>query len=134
MDPMTLWKISWAIGAVVVLIVAVLLLVIIAAARSIDKRAAEIWTVGGTMGGNCEIGRSGIEIAPASVISTATTVAKIGRSMKKATRPGGLGPGASFSGGAPNASARASVPRAVAAASAHDSAPSATLSPMDWLS
>lgn len=52
MDPMTLWKISWAIGAVVVLIVAVLLLVIIAAARSIDKRAAEIWTVGKQIAAN----------------------------------------------------------------------------------
>lgn len=52
MDPMTLWKISWAIGAVVVVIVAVLLLIIIAAARSIDKRAAEIWTVGKQIAAN----------------------------------------------------------------------------------
>lgn len=52
MDPMTLWKISWAIGAVVVLIVAVLLLVIIAAARSIDKNAATIWTVGKQIAAN----------------------------------------------------------------------------------
>lgn len=52
MDPMTLWQISWAIGAVVVLIVAVLLLVIIAAAKSIDRRAAEIWTVGKQIAAN----------------------------------------------------------------------------------
>lgn len=52
MDPMTLWKISWAVGAVVVLIVAVLLLVIIAAARSIDKNAATIWTVGKQIAAN----------------------------------------------------------------------------------
>ena len=52
MDPMTLWKISWAIGVVVVLIVAVLLLIIIAAAKSIDRRAAEIWTVGKQIAAN----------------------------------------------------------------------------------
>lgn len=52
MDAMTLWKISWAIGAVVVLIVAVLLLIIIAAARSIDKRAAAIWQAGKEIAGN----------------------------------------------------------------------------------
>ncbi len=52
MDAMTLWQISWAIGAVVLLIVAVLLLVIIAAAKSIDRRAAEIWTVGKQIAAN----------------------------------------------------------------------------------
>ncbi len=52
MDPMTLWKISWAIGALVVVIVAVLLLVIIAAARSIDKRANEIWLAGKQIAAN----------------------------------------------------------------------------------
>lgn len=52
MDNMTLWQISWAIGGVVVLIVAVLLLIIIAAARSIDRRAAEIWTVGKQIAAN----------------------------------------------------------------------------------
>ena len=52
MDTMTLWKISWAIGAVVVLIVAVLLLVIIAAARSIDKHAAAIWLAGKQIAAN----------------------------------------------------------------------------------
>ncbi len=52
MDPMTLWKISWAIGALVVVIVAVLLLVIIAAARSIDKRANEIWIAGKQIAAN----------------------------------------------------------------------------------
>src|SRR5688572_28750506 len=38
---------------------------------------------------------SGIEIAPTSVIRIATTAAKIGRSMKNATKSGGRGPGAS---------------------------------------
>lgn len=52
MDPMTLWKISWAIGALVVVIVAVLLLIIIAAARSIDKRANEIWIAGKQIAAN----------------------------------------------------------------------------------
>ena len=52
MDPMTLWKISWAIGAVVVLIVAALLLIIIAAARSIDRNAATIWSVGKQIAAN----------------------------------------------------------------------------------
>lgn len=52
MDAMTLWKISWAIGAVVVVIVAVLLLVIIAAARSIDKHAAAIWLAGKQIAAN----------------------------------------------------------------------------------
>lgn len=52
MDAMTLWKISWAIGAVVVLIVAVLLLIIIAAARSIDKKAGAIWQAGKEIAGN----------------------------------------------------------------------------------
>ena len=52
MDPMTLWKVSWAIGALVVLIVAVLLLVIIAAAKSIDRNAATIWTVGKQIAAN----------------------------------------------------------------------------------
>ena len=52
MDPMTLWKISWAVGALVVVIVAVLLLIIIAAARSIDKRANEIWIAGKQIAAN----------------------------------------------------------------------------------
>ncbi|MDQ6891492.1 MAG: hypothetical protein M3167_02300 [Acidobacteriota bacterium] len=52
MDSMTLWQISWAIGAVVVLIVAVLLLIIIAAARSIDRRANEIWIAGKQIAAN----------------------------------------------------------------------------------
>ncbi len=52
MDPMTLWKISWAVGALVVVIVAVLLLIIIAAARSIDRRANEIWIVGKQIAAN----------------------------------------------------------------------------------
>ena len=52
MDPMTLWKISWAVGALVVLIVAALLLTIIAAARSIDRRANEIWIAGKQIAAN----------------------------------------------------------------------------------
>lgn len=52
MDTMTLWKISWAIGAVVVVIVAVLLLLILSAARSINKRAGEIWIAGKQIAGN----------------------------------------------------------------------------------
>jgi hypothetical protein len=52
MDPMTLWKISWAVGALVVVIVAVLLLIIIAAARSIDRRANEIWIAGKQIAAN----------------------------------------------------------------------------------
>lgn len=52
MESMTLWQISWAIGAVVVLIVAVLLLAIIAAARSIDRNAATIWQVGKEIAAN----------------------------------------------------------------------------------
>ncbi|HMQ30553.1 MAG TPA: hypothetical protein PKD53_07475 [Chloroflexaceae bacterium] len=47
--------------------------------------------MGGTIGGNCETGSSGIETAPPSRIRIATTAAKIGRSMKNATKPGGRG-------------------------------------------
>ena len=52
MDAMTLWKISWAIGAVVVVIVAVLLILILAAARRIDSRAGEIWQAGKEIASN----------------------------------------------------------------------------------
>jgi hypothetical protein len=52
MDTMTLWKISWGIGAAVVVIVAALLLIIIAAARSIDRRAAAIWEAGKQIAAN----------------------------------------------------------------------------------
>ncbi len=52
MDAMTLWKISWAIGAVVVVIVAVLLLMILAAAKSIDRTAKAIWQAGKEIAGN----------------------------------------------------------------------------------
>src|SRR5690606_12092183 len=51
------------------------------------------------MGGNCDTGSSGIEIAPASVIRIATTVANTGRSMKKATKPGARGAGGAGCGG-----------------------------------
>jgi len=49
---MTLWQISWAIGALVVVIVAVLLLLILAAARRIDNRAKEIWQAGKEIASN----------------------------------------------------------------------------------
>ena len=51
--------------------------------------------MGGAIGGNCETGSSGIEIAPTSVIRIATTAAKIGRSTKNATKPGARGPAVS---------------------------------------
>jgi len=52
MDASTLWTYSLVAGAVVILIVAVLLLVIIATARSIDRHAKNIWTVGKNIAGN----------------------------------------------------------------------------------
>ena len=45
--------------------------------------AASIAIVGGTMSGYCDIGRDENPIAPKRIITTETTVAKIGRSMKK---------------------------------------------------
>ena len=53
---------------------------------------ADTCTVGGTIGGNWETGSSGIDTAPASVTRIAITAAKIGRSMKNATSPGGCAP------------------------------------------
>lgn len=47
-----LWWLSLAIFAVVVVVVAVLLGLIIAAAKSIDRNAADIWTVGKQIAGN----------------------------------------------------------------------------------
>lgn len=52
MDTMTLWQISWAIGAVVVLIVAVLLILIVLTARKIDKHAEAIWQAGKEIAAN----------------------------------------------------------------------------------
>src|SRR4029077_9668137 len=44
-------------------------------------------TWGGARVGYSEIGRPGMETAPAKMISRAHTVAKIGRLMKKSTKP-----------------------------------------------
>lgn len=52
MDPITIWTWSLIAGGVVILIVAVLLLAIIATARSIDKHALDIWTVGKSIARN----------------------------------------------------------------------------------
>ena len=52
MDIMQLWWLSIAIFAVVVVVVAVLLGLIIAAAKSIDRHAEAIWTVGKQIAGN----------------------------------------------------------------------------------
>ncbi len=52
MDYMTIWTWSLVAGGVVILIVAVLLLAIIATARSIDKHAQDIWTVGKSIARN----------------------------------------------------------------------------------
>src|SRR5579859_6595922 len=41
------------------------------------------WTLGGVMRGYCAIGRKASAMPPTSVITTESTVAKIGRSMKK---------------------------------------------------
>lgn len=52
MDPITIWTWSLIAGAVVIAIVAVLLLAIIATARSIDRHALDIWTVGKSIAAN----------------------------------------------------------------------------------
>ena len=52
MDYITIWTWSLVAGGVVILIVAVLLLAIIATARSIDKHAQDIWTVGKSIARN----------------------------------------------------------------------------------
>ena len=52
MDSATLWMYSLIAGAAVILIVAVLLLLIIVTARSIDRHAKDIWTVGKTIAAN----------------------------------------------------------------------------------
>lgn len=52
MDTTQLWWLSIAIFAVVVVVVAVLLGLIIAAAKSIDRHAIAIWTVGKQIAGN----------------------------------------------------------------------------------
>jgi uncharacterized protein YoxC len=52
MDIIELWWMSLGIAAIVIVVVAVLLGFIIAAAKSIDKNAAGIWTVGKQIAGN----------------------------------------------------------------------------------
>jgi hypothetical protein len=52
MDLVQLWWLSLAIFVAVVVVVAVLLGLIIAAAKSIDRHAAGIWTVGKQIAGN----------------------------------------------------------------------------------
>ena len=54
---------------------------------------AETYTEGGAIGGNCEMGSSGAEITPATVMRIAITLAKIGRSMKNSTNAGACRPG-----------------------------------------
>jgi hypothetical protein len=52
MTPDQWWWLALGIGAAVVAVVAVLLGLVIGAARSIDARANEIWTVGKEIAGN----------------------------------------------------------------------------------
>jgi hypothetical protein len=52
MDVISMWFLSLGIAGVVIVIVAVLLGAIIAAAKSIDRNAAGIWTVGKQIAGN----------------------------------------------------------------------------------
>lgn len=52
MTTLELWWLALAIAAVVVVVVAVLLGLIVAAAKSIDRHAAGIWTVGKQIAGN----------------------------------------------------------------------------------
>jgi hypothetical protein len=52
MDVISLWWMSLGIAGVVIVVVAVLLGFIIAAAKSIDRNAAGIWTVGKQIAGN----------------------------------------------------------------------------------
>lgn len=52
MDVISMWWLSLGIAGVVIVIVAVLLGAIIAAAKSIDRNAAGIWTVGKQIAGN----------------------------------------------------------------------------------
>jgi hypothetical protein len=52
MTAIQLWWLALAIAALVVVVVAALLGMIIAAAKSIDRHAAGIWTVGKQIAGN----------------------------------------------------------------------------------
>lgn len=52
MDQLQMWWLSLGIFALVVVVVAVLLGLIIGAAKSIDRHAAQIWTVGKQIAGN----------------------------------------------------------------------------------
>jgi uncharacterized protein YoxC len=52
MEVTTFWWIAFAAAVAVAAVVALLLIAIIATARSIDRNAAEIWTVGKQIAGN----------------------------------------------------------------------------------
>lgn len=52
MDSLTIWTWSLIAGGVVILIVAALLVAIIVTARSIDKHAQDVWTVGKSIARN----------------------------------------------------------------------------------
>jgi hypothetical protein len=52
MDVIQLWWLSLAVGLVVTVVVAVLLGLIVAAAKSIDRHAEAIWTVGKEIAGH----------------------------------------------------------------------------------
>lgn len=52
MSSMDLWSVSLGIGGIVILVVALLLGTIAAVAKSIDRQAAGIWTVGKQIAGN----------------------------------------------------------------------------------
>ena len=52
MDSTTLWTYSLIAGVAVILIVAILLILIIVTAKSIDKHAKNIWTVGKNIAAN----------------------------------------------------------------------------------
>ena len=52
MEASTLWLYCLVAGVVVILIVAILLLLIVVTARSIDRHAKNIWTVGKNIAAN----------------------------------------------------------------------------------
>ena len=52
MDMIQMWWLSIAIFAIVIVVVAVLLGLIVATAKSIDRHASDIWTVGKQIAGN----------------------------------------------------------------------------------
>ncbi len=93
MDTMTLWQISWGIGALVVVIVAVLLLTIIFAARSIDRSAKDIWTAGKQIAGNTVSiwMLQKTNAVAGEILETAQSIAKVGSSID--AQLGSLGKG-----------------------------------------